>query len=96
MSKRVVNSQLTFESLFENKCNYPSNFVCHDYFGDEISVGDYVIGYTGTPKKENLEGYVIEITEYENGPYLKIATLTGKIIAHSEHPNDYIISKKKN
>lgn len=96
MSKRPVDSQMTFESLFEDKSNYPSKSFCHDYFGDEISVGDYVVGYDGVPKKESREGYVVEIVEYENGPYIKIATLTGRIVAHSEHPHDYAIIQKDN
>ena len=91
MDKHIDSEQLTFESLFPDKNNYTSKSICRDYFGEEISVGDYVVGYIGIAKKENREGYVVDIVEYETGPFLKIATLTGKIIAHSEHPHDYII-----
>lgn len=96
MTKHLKSEQMTFASLIPDKNNYASKSICRDHFGKEISVGDYVIGYIGIAKKENREGYVVDIIEYENGSYLKIATLTGKIIAHSEHPYDYVVKPKEN
>ena len=96
MDKHPVNEQMTFDSLLLDKSNCTSKSICRDYFGKEISIGDYVVAYIGVAKKECREGYVIDIIEYEMGPFLKIATLTGKIVAHSEHPHDYIIKPNEN
>ncbi len=70
-----------------------SDIICHDYFGNKISLGDYVIANSGLPKAEGREGYVTDIIEYEYGAFIKIATPGGRIIALCDHPCDYIIKK---
>lgn len=94
MSKSSTDANVTLESLYLAQKNCTSKSICRDYFGNEISVGDYVIGHSGIPLKEAREGYVVNIIEYECGPFIKISTPGGKVVAHSEYPHDYIVKPK--
>lgn len=94
MSKKNIDTNVILESLGLYPKNYTSDSICRDYFGNKISVGDYVIAHHGAPLQDAREGYVVDIIEYEYGAFLKISTPGGKIIAYSDHPYDYIVKPK--
>lgn len=94
MSKKNIDTNVILESLGLYQKNYTSDSICRDYFGNKISIGDYVIAHEGIPLSESREGYVVDIIEYEYGSFIKISTPGGRIVAHSDHPHDYIIKSQ--
>lgn len=86
--------QLTI-GMLEEKHNVASYFaICRDYFGNPISIGDYVVGCVASNQSYHLEGYVVDIIEHDYGFYIKLATLGGRIVTNSDSPYNYIVAKK--
>ena len=94
MAKYKSDQPLTLESLISEQNVTTSHVVCRDYFGNEISIGDYIVGISGIPKCENREGIVVDIIEYDYGIFIKLQTLGGRIVAYSDYPCNYAIKKQ--
>ncbi|MBR4110146.1 MAG: hypothetical protein IKK43_00410 [Clostridia bacterium] len=94
MAKIDREQQLTLVPLTGEVNTTTSHVICKDFFGNKISIGDYVVGITGIPKAENREGIVTEFIELDYGIFIKIQTLGGQLVAHSDYPHNYAVEKK--
>ena len=68
---------------------------CFDNEGNEIKIGDYVVGVSGEPKEKNIEGLVINIFSDGMICSIMISTYGGNIIERHGNPIFYKLIDSK-
>lgn len=87
--------QLEFDITQDMKRSTVEEMKCFDNNGNEIKVGDYVIGVRGIPLLNGVEGIVKKIYRYnEYGAYIVVTSYGGKVLDNSGRPFWYEVKEK--
>lgn len=87
--------QMTFIAKQGNEVTNDSIILCKDRYGNDVHVGDYVRLVGGPSLCKPLEGYVSQfILVEEAGVFLKLTTVTGRVIADLENPLFYRVERE--